>query len=802
MKLKKFSTKNFAGLKDREYTFKDGMNVLYGKNEAGKSTIIDAIYNTLFKNAKLHKSSDKDFIETYFPIDATDTIDSSLLFEVKGHEFEIEKSWGANTYAQLMNEQGKTLQDQEKINKYLRQLFEFGPATYKYILFSSQKYANPLLTIFNEDNIKKDVVNFLSRTVMELDGVSIDGLEKSIINEIESLTGNWDIQSNRPKNNRGISNPYVKGVGLILKAYYDKETLKNEMILARKHEDEFEKISIELNGVSKRLKELFEKKKFFDESSEDIRKRSEIERDLKELRKKENEIKEVLMKWPALEQKKKTDTELLEKYKIEEKNHKTELEKIESEKRRREIASILNKYEANQIAQSENSFKLEPLLKIKSEFIEEAETYERQILINNSKLTASQLVAKLSILDDSLDIKIQNAVGEDISFENNERFDSGGYLKLCIDNTLEFEVNLKELDVDAITAQNREYRTKLQEIYKAMDVESLDNAKVKLREKNELENQHRFLKSQEKLIIGDLNVENLRQEIEKIEEVNVLRPKEEIDQTLLRIDKEIRKLEFENIVINKDLNTYQEKYISNEEAFKMLSDTMISIQIKEDEISTLKKLPERYESSDDFFNEARRVSLKFDELTGLENQLKIHYNNAESKLPEVSFQELKREQIDKENEFIRLLNHYKTLERIKEAFYETKNDMESNPMAGLFASMEKYLSKILRDSVKISKLGNQLNVEFVKDNSIIGYKHLSKGTRDSIALALRLSLLENLFSDNSFIVLDDILNDLDIERREATISILKDFAANNQILFTTCNPETAKELGGNLIEIA
>lgn len=802
MKLKKFSTKNFAGLKDREYIFEDGMNVLYGKNEAGKSTIIDAIYNTLFKNAKLHKSIDKNFIETYFPIDATDTIDSSLVFEVKGYEFKMDKSWGANTYAQLMNEQGMTLQNQTKINKNLMQLFEFGPATYKYVLFSSQKYANPLSTILSEDNIKKDVVNFLSRTVMELDGVSIDGLEKSIINEIESLTSNWDIQSNRPKNNRGINNPYVKGVGGILKAYYDKEILKNEMVLALKHEDEFEKIAIELNEVSKRLKELLENKKVFDESSEDIRKRTEIERDLKELRKIENEIKEVLIKWPALEQKKKTDTELLEKYKIEEKNHKNELDKIEIQKRRREIAAIINKYEENQSKQKENNSKLNPLQKIKSELITEAESLERDVLINNGKLTASQLVAKLNILDESAEIKLQNAMGEEIKFENNERFDSGGYLKLCIADTLEFEVNLKELDVEAITTQNQKCSKRLQEIYETMGVESLDIAKVKLSEKNALESEDKVLKSQEKQIIGDLNIESLREEIEKIEVVDVLRPKEEIDQTLLKISEEIRKLEFENIATNKDLAMYREKYISSEEAFKILSNTLVSIQKKEEEISSLKKLPEKYETSDAFFEEARRVSIEYDKLTESETQLRINYNNAESKLPEVSYQELKREQIDMENEFLRLLNHYKTLERIKDAFYETKNDMESNPMAGLFESMEKYLSRILRDSVKISKLGNQLNVQFVKDNSIIRYKHLSKGTRDSIALALRLSLLENLFNDNSFIVLDDVLNDLDIERREATISILKEFAVDNQILFTTCNPETAEELGGNLIEIA
>jgi len=43
VKIKSFETEIFAGINNRSYQFEDGLNILLGANEAGKSTIINAI---------------------------------------------------------------------------------------------------------------------------------------------------------------------------------------------------------------------------------------------------------------------------------------------------------------------------------------------------------------------------------------------------------------------------------------------------------------------------------------------------------------------------------------------------------------------------------------------------------------------------------------------------------------------------------------------------------------------------------------------------------------------------------------
>lgn len=79
---------------------------------------------------------------------------------------------------------------------------------------------------------------------------------------------------------------------------------------------------------------------------------------------------------------------------------------------------------------------------------------------------------------------------------------------------------------------------------------------------------------------------------------------------------------------------------------------------------------------------------------------------------------------------------------------------------------------------------------------------LSAGTYDSVALALRLALLDNILGESKgFLILDDCLVDLDPDRRGKAAELIKNFAERHQVIFTTCSPETAGLLGGNLIRM-
>ena len=56
MKLKSISCDQFAGIRDRSVEFGDGVNVVVGANESGKSTLVGLISRTLFRTRTLSKS--------------------------------------------------------------------------------------------------------------------------------------------------------------------------------------------------------------------------------------------------------------------------------------------------------------------------------------------------------------------------------------------------------------------------------------------------------------------------------------------------------------------------------------------------------------------------------------------------------------------------------------------------------------------------------------------------------------------------------------------------------------------------
>ena len=52
MRINDINIKNFRQIKDKEYKFKEGINIIKGFNEEGKSTLFEAIITSLFENPK------------------------------------------------------------------------------------------------------------------------------------------------------------------------------------------------------------------------------------------------------------------------------------------------------------------------------------------------------------------------------------------------------------------------------------------------------------------------------------------------------------------------------------------------------------------------------------------------------------------------------------------------------------------------------------------------------------------------------------------------------------------------------
>ncbi len=81
--------------------------------------------------------------------------------------------------------------------------------------------------------------------------------------------------------------------------------------------------------------------------------------------------------------------------------------------------------------------------------------------------------------------------------------------------------------------------------------------------------------------------------------------------------------------------------------------------------------------------------------------------------------------------------------------------------------------------------------------------HLSRGSRDQLALALRLALCDLLLPErhNLPLILDDVLQHFDDDRLLEALSLLQELAANRQILLFSCQKREAEVLKNTAVSI-
>ena len=125
MRLHRLRVQNFAAIRDLEVAFGPGLNVLYGPNDLGKSTLADAIRLVLLLP---HTSS---YYEPYIPWSGADDPFVDLTFETEEQRFwRVKKQFGKRGSALLQESRnGQDFEDVERarrVDAKLREILRWG----------------------------------------------------------------------------------------------------------------------------------------------------------------------------------------------------------------------------------------------------------------------------------------------------------------------------------------------------------------------------------------------------------------------------------------------------------------------------------------------------------------------------------------------------------------------------------------------------------------------------------------------------------------------------------------------------
>ena len=147
-----------------------------------------------------------------------------------------------------------------------------------------------------------------------------------------------------------------------------------------------------------------------------------------------------------------------------------------------------------------------------------------------------------------------------------------------------------------------------------------------------------------------------------------------------------------------------------------------------------------------------------------------------------------------------LLAHWK---HIEEVYLRRKSEFNNAPMQDIAECFAHYLGLISRgrDAAEFPEPDGP-EPRLYSSGRLLDYAKLSEGTKDTVALAYRLAVLDHLFPEGGGVaVFDDPFTDMDTERTEQSCALLREFAGRHQVIFLTCREEYLPALGGNVIRM-
>ena len=85
MMIKRVRLGHFGNMNEKELKLTDGLNVILGPNEAGKTTVYNAIQHVLFTPTELTSSKFNTILKKYLPLGGGDTLNVEIDLQHDNH---------------------------------------------------------------------------------------------------------------------------------------------------------------------------------------------------------------------------------------------------------------------------------------------------------------------------------------------------------------------------------------------------------------------------------------------------------------------------------------------------------------------------------------------------------------------------------------------------------------------------------------------------------------------------------------------------------------------------------------------
>ena len=798
MRIRQVECDQFAGLTSKEIEFDKGLNVVIGDNESGKSTLIDLIYQLLFKDIKIDGRSDSDFIDKYFPKKASgpqgDVIDGVIIFDTPTGTYKLKKEWEKGEgVCRLTLPNGTSIKGNTAINEILTGELKHRAGVYSEIVFASQKRKQIAIESVMSSLGKKadslsdtrsDLTSTLTQAALETGGVSVDKLEKAIKKNMDELIGRWNWEADAPEGGpkrASFRNAWSNGAGLIVKAYYAADEIRSKQKDAENAERSVEAEKSAIQALQTKKKEVEAERTSFQKFSGLLGQRSLLVSSVEDLNAKIKEQSEAFEKWPGIKRNIEKARELQEKQK------------------QAQVRALYLKAEPVQKEYFEIRNELGKLKEIDSSDIKNLRDLITKKQKEEAKFAGINLVARIKELH-SDEVKITAVASGEVLDLSKGEVPISEAVDINVPGVLDMQLVPKGVDVESVKKSLNYCQTEIKAVLAKYDVSSLDELQEKSDEYSELKQKAEIIKLNIDRILGNESWEDLQTandavpaEIETEAEIKRMI----VDLCGLKsVDSFIGGLE-------STLLEYGKKYKSTDSLKDSIETLKNDKDTKQKKISSMDEIPEKYRGihDPDQYDEDLQ-----EEIEKYESQIMVHYEKlreAERGLGDKSAEEYSDDLQDKESALLARKTEYEHWLNIYSVFCKLKGQTGGNPIENIERSFREYLRVITNGTLLLNSIDEQMSVQLASGSNALTYGILSDGTKDTISLAFRLAMLEHLYPEgDGLAVFDDPFTNMDTKRVEQSCRLIQKFAEKNQVIFVTCDPKYKDYLPGNIITVS
>ena len=808
MIIEKLKLNPFGAVKERVYSFEPGLNVLFGPNEAGKSTLVNALFAVLFLPPDLRRNSEdwKKFLARCLPHPGGDTCRVSLQFQDgAGERGTYTCSWGERREARLLLENGAEINNPAAVRERLLQALSYGRATYEAVLFARQDEMERTLERLRHDGeASRTIAGTLRRAVIEAGGVSLEELEAILEETSWELLQNWDLARDGPKNNRGIDNPYIKGVGRLLAVYYESERLRRRLQQTRDLEKRAGDLAGQLEKTVRERAEALEQLGAMELLEKDIRRRFTLEPQLEKIEMQAEGWRKVLLEWPRAAGRAAELARNLEKDKEKLDALKKELEEAGEQQAAQQKRELLRKAGPLQARILEIDRELSGLVNIGRADLHDLKEWQKKEGELKAVIEAMKLRVRF-VTRRPLEMKVTAGLELPTTtiIEQKASFKGAGRLLLESPDWL-LEVQSGEGDVESLLREIKEAREYLEERLNSLGVQDIAAAEAAFNRRENLERERAGMKAKLEVLLGENSYSELEQEVAALPEEKEMRDTRAIQEEITALSGAIAVGENTLLREQQRVEEWAAEHGSPEELSRKLGELERKAGEITAELGMLAPLPEGFSSADEFMagiTELRRLKDKLQESI---SSLRIELIEVRKELPEESAEELAEALSLSEEKLARLKEEARALQVVAAEFQALKDELDSDTFEPLARSFARYLAPVTGWRYTAAELDGVVPGSIIRaaGEPPLPVELLSTGTAGGVALALRLAVAEYLLEAAAgFMIMDDPLVYLDPERKAQAAAVLQEFARKKQLIVTTCDPATADLLGGNIIRL-